>query len=224
MLSDVLERIARACERAGRSPEDVTLIAVTKGHGPEEIRRVVLEPPGGRGHFVLGENRVQEWQGKYDALPGVEWHFIGNLQRNKVKYCLPFAVIHSLNSRRLADELQKQGEKHRHLFRVMLELNVAGEEAKQGAALSEARSLLRHARSLPNLEVLGLMTMAPYSKDPETSRPIFRRLRELRDELGLRHLSMGMSGDFEVATEEGATMVRVGSALFAGGPAQEHGR
>jgi PLP dependent protein len=216
-LARVQERIADACRRAGRDPGTVTLIAVTKGHGPDEIRRELLR----HGHFALGENRVQEWQAKADALPEAEWHFIGNLQRNKVKYCLPFALIHSLNSERLANEMQRQGERLGHVFRVLVEVNVAGEASKQGVGPEAAARLVRHAQSLSNLDVRGLMTIAPYHDDPEAARPHFRALRALRNELGLTHLSMGMSGDFEVAVEEGATMVRVGSAIFSPAPADQ---
>lgn len=210
MFREVQERIRQACERAGRDPNEVTLIAVTKGHSVEEIREAVLS----HGHTVLGESRVQEWQDKADSLNGVEWHFIGNLQRNKVKYCLPFHTIHSLNSQRLANTMQQQGEKKGHTFRVMVEVNVAGEEAKQGAEMEEAERLVRYAQGLSRVEVRGLMTIAPYTDDAEAVRPVFRRLRDLRDKLDLEELSMGMSGDFEVAIEEGASMVRIGSALF----------
>ena len=192
------------------TPQEVKLIAVTKGHSVAEIREAVLQ----YSHTALGENRVQEWRDKYEVLPDAEWHFIGNLQRNKVKYCLPFHTIHSLNSVRLADELEKQGAKREHTFRVMVEVNVAGEDSKEGAAFAEAETLVRHAQSLVHVEVAGLMTIAPYSDNPQDARPYFRKLRELRGELGLKELSMGMSGDFEVAVEEGATCVRIGSALF----------
>ena len=214
MLEEVRGKIVAAARRAGRDPGEVKLVAVTKGHTPEEIEASVLR----HGCSVLGENRIQEWREKAPALEGheVEWHYIGNLQRNKVKYCAPFHTIHSLNSRRLADELQRQAQRLEHRFRVMVEVNVAGEETKQGVALAEAPELVEHARSLEGLEVAGLMTMAPHSEDPEASRPVFAALRELRDTLGLEELSMGMSNDFEVAVEEGATIVRVGSAIFDG--------
>lgn len=215
MLADVQERLERACERARRDPASVTLVAVTKGHGVTEIERQVLA----HGHRILAENRVQEWREKAAKLEGVEWHFIGNLQRNKVKYLTPVRLIHSLASERLAEALELEGAKRDHVFAVLIEVNVAGEAAKQGVPLTEAAALVRYARSLPHLAVRGLMTMAPYADDPEASRPIFRRLRDLRDTLGdtlaLKELSMGMSGDFEVAVEEGATLVRVGSAVFA---------
>ena len=209
-FKEVQERLARACERAGRDPQEVKLVAVTKGHSVAEIEDAVLK----YGHTALGENRAQEWQDKYEVLADAEWHFIGNLQRNKVKYCLPFHTIHSLNSVRLADEMEKQGAKRGHTFRVMVEVNVAGENSKEGAAFAEAGALVRHAQGLAHVEVAGLMTIAPYSEDPENARPYFRKLRKLRDKLRLKELSMGMSGDFEVAVEEGATCVRIGSALF----------
>jgi pyridoxal phosphate enzyme (YggS family) len=210
-IEAIRARLERACERAGRIPDEVRLIAVTKGHTVAEIQERVLTP----GHTTLGESRIQEWRSKTDALDGVEWHLIGNLQTNKVKYCRPFHTLHALNSPRLADALEAYGSKHTHRFRVLIEVNVASEASKQGVALQEAETLVRYAQGLPNLEVAGLMTLAPYSDDPEEARPVFRALRELRDRLALRELSMGMSGDFETAIEEGATYVRIGSALFS---------
>lgn len=209
-IAGVRERLERACLRAGRDPAEVTLIAVSKGHEAAAIREHVLA----HGHAVLGESRIQEWRSKEAELTGVEWHLIGNLQTNKVKYCRPFHTLHSLNSERLADALEAHGAKHNHTFRVLLEVNVAGEANKQGVALSDAEALARYAQGLPHVELAGVMTIAPYAGDPEAARPIFRALRELRDKLALKELSMGMSGDFEVAAEEGATYVRVGSALF----------
>jgi PLP dependent protein len=216
VLADVRTRIERACARVGRSPSEVTLVAVTKGHDASEIRSVLLE----HGHTALGENRVQEWRAKAEALPHAEWHFIGNLQTNKVKYLRDVHAIHSLGSTRLVDALERQGAKWEHRFRVFVEVNVAGEASKHGVPLEEAAEVVAYVRSLPHLELLGLMTMAPYSEDAEDARPTFRRLRELRDTLGVAELSMGMSGDFEVAVEEGATFVRVGSALFEGPPGE----
>jgi pyridoxal phosphate enzyme (YggS family) len=215
VLDDVQARIAAACRRAGREPDEVKLVAVTKGHDAGEITRLLVA----RGCRVLGENRVQEWREKGARLAGldIEWHMIGNLQRNKVKYCRPFHTIHSLNARALADELQRQGERAEHRFRVLVEVNLTGEESKRGAALDDADELVAYVRALPNLELTGLMAMAPWFDDPERARPAFAGLRELRDKLGLVDLSMGMSNDFEVAVEEGATIVRVGTALFQGG-------
>ena len=184
---EVQERLEAACERAGRDPEEVKFVAVTKGHSVAEIREAVLQ----YSHTALGENRVQEWRDKHAVLPDAEWHFIGNLQRNKVKYCLPFHTIHSLNSVRLADEMEKQGAKREHTFRVMVEVNVAGEDSKEGTAFAEAGALVRHAQSLAHVKVAGLMTIAPYSEDPEDARPYFRKLRERRDELGLKNCRWG---------------------------------
>ena len=209
MLLDISERIQAACQRAGRKPDEVKLVAVSKGHTPAEIETAILQ----YGHRILGENRIQEWQQK-TALENIEWHFIGNLQRNKVKYCLPFHLIHSLNSERLADELQAFASKHNHIFKVLIEVNVAGENSKQGVPLAELKSLVAHTQTLPNVSLEGLMTIAPYSDAADTARPYFAHLRQIRDRLGLKELSMGMSGDFEVAIEEGATIVRIGTALF----------
>ena len=220
MLKRVSARICAACARASRDPATVKLVAVTKGHDVAEIKREILA----NGHTVLGENRVQEWRGKHAILSKealtVEWHMLGNLQRNKVKYCLPFSLIHSLNSAKLADELERVGQKKGHTFRTLVEVNVAGEASKRGAGLDEAERLVDYARTLNNVQVEGLMAMAPYNDDPEASRPIFVKLHTLRDRLMLRELSMGMSGDFEVAVEEGATIIRVGSAIFSS-PSEE---
>lgn len=208
-LAEVRERLERACLRAHRDPAEVRLIAVTKGHDVAEVQENVLA----HGHTRLGESRIQEWRSKGE-LAGVEWHLIGSLQTNKVKYCTGFHTLHSLNSERLADALEAFGEKKAHTFRVLLEVDVAGETNKQGVSLADVEPLARYALTLPHVNLVGVMTIAPYAEDPETSRPTFRALRKLRDTLGLAELSMGMSGDFEVAAEEGATYVRVGSALF----------
>lgn len=214
MIDDVRARIAAACARVGRSEDDVTLVAVTKGRTVDEIRARVLD----RGHRVLGESFVQEWRDKREALPeDVEWHFVGNLQRNKVKYLGDVEVVHSLNSRRLADTMQKQGSKRGFALRAMIEVNIAEEDSKHGVAPGRVRTLVDHCRELEHVHVEGLMAMAPFSDDPENARPWFAKLRELRDSLGLVELSMGMSGDYEVAIEEGATIVRVGSAIFEDG-------
>jgi PLP dependent protein len=210
MFLEVQERIIKTCEQAGRKPSEVKLVAVTKGHSAQEIDKEILQ----YGHRILGENRIQEWRDKAQQLPGIEWHLIGTLQRNKVKYCLPFSLIHSLNSERLANELQDFGAKKNHIFKVLVEVNVAGEEQKMGVSLAEATPLVDYAKLLPNLSVEGLMTVAPYSDTPDTARPYFVQLRQLRDKLSLRELSVGMSGDFEVAIWEGATILRIGSALF----------
>lgn len=211
MLADVRRRIERACSAAGRDPSGVTLVAVTKGRGPEEVRRAVLD----QGHRDLGENRVQEWQTKVEALgTDVAWHLVGHLQRNKVRFCAPFALIHSLDSPRLADALEDEGARRGHVFPVLLQVNVAGEAQKHGVPPSEVAELARHLASLPHVRLEGLMTIAPYADDPEEARPVFRTLRDLADRHAFGRTSMGMSGDLEVAIEEGATWVRVGRAAF----------
>jgi len=209
MLTEVKKRIEAACKRVNRDPSEVKLVAVSKNHGIAEIEEKILA----HGHRVLGENRIQEWRSKQE-LEDIEWHLIGNLQRNKVKYCLPFHTIHSLNSMRLADELNKFGQKKNHVFRVLIEVNTSNEKSKQGIAVGDLDELHDYCRKLDYLDLDGLMTMAPFGTNPEQARAYFVKLRELRDRLGLGNLSMGMSNDFEVAIEEGATIVRVGSAIF----------
>lgn len=212
-LATIRARIDAACERVGRDPSGVRLVGVTKGHDADEIRRRLLD----HGLVDLGENRVQEWRDKAAVLPPeVRWHFVGSLQRNKVKYLAEGGVtmVHSLNSRRLADAMQAQGQRRGHRFRALIEVDVAREDTKQGVATDEVAPLLRHCRDLSHLEVVGLMALAPFADDPERARPYFRELSRLADELALAERSMGMSGDFEVAIEEGATMVRIGTALF----------
>ena len=215
----VKERIERACEKAGRSPDEVTLIAVSKTHPPEAIREAV---EAGIEH--IGENRVQEAVSKYEVLSNlpVTWHMIGHLQRNKVKHALRiFDVIHSVDRDALVDELEKRASKMDKVFPVLIEVNVAKEETKHGVFVEDALDLVKRTLSCKHLKPIGLMTVAPYVEDPEDVRWVFRTLRELRDrinqELGeevLKELSMGMSNDFEVAIEEGATMVRIGTAIF----------
>lgn len=212
-LERVQARIAAACARAGRDPATVRLVAVTKGHDAEEVRLRLLSA----GVRDLGENRVQEWRDKAAALPAeVRWHFVGNLQRNKVKYLADgkVALVHSLTSARLADAMEDQGRRRGHRFRALIEVELAGEDTKQGVDETEVEPLLAHCRGMEHLEVVGLMAMAPFTDDPETSRPLFRRLARLADRLDLPERSMGMSRDVEVAVEEGATLVRVGTALF----------
>ena len=218
-LTMVRDRIAAAAKRAGRDPLSITLVAVTKTVGPEQVRQAVAA-----GAAVLGENRVQEAKEKFEQLGAIaRWHLIGTLQKNKAKYAVRFfELIHSLDSADLARELDRQAAKNGKVQDVLVEVNIAGEASKTGVAPRDAAALVREAAALQNIRVLGLMTMPPYSEDPESSRPHFRRLRELRDAIikenipgmALRELSMGMSGDFEVAVEEGATLVRIGTAIF----------
>ena len=216
MLADVRERIERACARAGRDHREVRLVAVTKGHDADAVRAALLD----HGHRVLGESRVQEWRTKAEALgPDVEWHLVGHLQTNKVRYCRGFALLHGVDSARLIDALEADGERHDHVFPVLLQVNVAGESAKYGVDPGDIGDLVARVRDAPHVRLEGLMTLAPYDPDPERARPVFRALRALAERHADGKTSMGMSGDFEVAIEEGATWIRVGSALFATEPA-----
>ncbi len=204
-------RVAAACERAGRSPEEVTVIAVSK---TVEASTIESAFEAGLRHF--GENRVQEAKPKIEQLehlrPDLTWHMVGHLQTNKAKTAAEFFdIIHSVDSLRLAEALN--GCCQRRLS-VLVQVNVSGETTKSGFPVAEVDEAVRQIGRLPNLGVEGLMTVAPWVSDPEEIRPIYRQLRQLRDGLGLRHLSMGMSGDFEVAIEEGATLVRIGQAVF----------
>ncbi len=216
-LEAVQERIRKACERAGRDPSEVRLVAVTKGHPPEAVQQLAEA-----GHRLFGENRVQEAKAKIPLCPsGLEWHMIGHLQTNKVKDALRlFSMIHSVDSVRLAAEIQKWAEKYALRVPILLEVNVAGESTKYGFSPEQLLQELESINQFDRLEILGLMTMAPWTPEPEKVRPVFRKLRELKqaceDRLGapLPELSMGMTNDFEVAIEEGATMVRIGTAIF----------
>ena len=210
-LRDVERRIAQAAQRAGRSPAEITIVAVTKGLTAQAIE-AALEA----GIRHIGENRVQEARGKIARLSNLQpcptWHMVGHLQTNKVKTAVEiFDIIHSIDSLRLAEALSGRA---RNTVSVLLQVNISGEEPKSGFSQAELHKAAEDVARLPMLEVKGLMTIAPLVSDPEEVRPIFRRLRELRDSLGLEHLSMGMSDDFEVAVGEGATMVRIGRAIF----------
>jgi len=207
-LPEVLERIARACQRAGRDPGEVRLVAVTKGRTVEEIREKVLR----YGAFPLGESRVQEALKKMEVLQA-EWHLIGPLQRNKAKFAPRFHLIHSLDSLRLAEALEGVGAKAGVRLKVLVEVNLGREPQKHGFLEEELPEALARVREMPHLEVLGLMTVPPIGPEGVV-RPIFRRLSQLADRFGLPERSMGMSEDYEWAVEEGATMVRVGRALF----------
>ena len=214
-LATVRERIEAACCRAGRSPDEVTLVGITKGFPADVVAEAVAA-----GLADAGENRVQEAAEKIEALAAMgvrpRWHLVGHLQTNKAKTALDlFAIIHSVDSLRLAQELSRRA---RGPVAVLLEVNVAQEASKFGFTPGELPAALSAISSLPHLNVRGLMTVALLAADPEEVRPVFRKLRELRDACGLRELSMGMTDDFEVAIEEGATMVRVGRAIFGPRP------
>ncbi len=219
-LLDVRRRIADACDRVGRSdPGAVTLVAVTKGHP-----LAALEAARDAGLDVIGESRVQEAEEKFETAGhlGLEWHMVGHLQRNKVKSALPmFELIHSVDSRRLAREIEKEAGKRGSEAPVLVQVNASGEKSKYGFDVAGAYDEVREISALENVSVLGLMTMAPYTDDEAVLRRTFRRTRELFDRcrdgiagFEARHLSMGMTNDFEIAVEEGANMVRLGTALF----------
>lgn len=216
-LEKIQQRIRAACERVKRQADSVTLLAVAKSHPPE-----VVAAAAQLGLDLFGENKVQEARAKIPLCPGrLHWHFIGHLQSNKCRDAVElFEMIQSVDSLPLAREIAKRAEQAAKTMPVLLEVNVAGEASKFGYAPEKLLAELETLNQLPRIEIHGLMTVPPWSDEPEKSRPHFQRLRELKERcehiLGapLPHLSMGMSGDFEVAIEEGATMIRIGTALF----------
>jgi len=220
-LENIRQRIVAACHRAGRAPDSVRLLAVTKSQPPE----LVVEAAK-LGLALFGENKVQEAKAKIPLCPArLRWHMIGHLQSNKCRDAVElFELVQSVDSLALAEELNKRAEQAAKNVRILLEVNIVGEASKFGYKPEQLLLDLKKLNALPRLEIHGLMTVPPYSPLPEKVRPVFRRLRELREQceqaLGapLPQLSMGMSGDFEVAIEEGATMVRLGTALFGERP------
>jgi pyridoxal phosphate enzyme (YggS family) len=220
-IAAIRERIIQAAERSGRQSEDVKLVAVSKTADAGAVREAIKA-----GLRIFGENRVQEARDKIAILrfeasnQDLEWHLIGHLQRNKAKYAVGlFELIHSVDSAALADELQRQAEKTGRAQRILVEVKLSEEDTKAGVAEKDLGALLEHISGLKDLALEGLMMMPPFFGDPEEARPYFRRLRELRDAMqnkgfNLPDLSMGMSNDFEVAIEEGATLVRVGTSIF----------
>ena len=222
-IAHVRSRIAAAARRTGRKPEDVVLMAVSKTVSPDRIREAYKA-----GLRLFGESRVQEMAAKADALRDLkdaEWHLIGHLQTNKsLKAAELFGAVESVDSVRLAEKLNATTEQVGKTLAVLIEINVGGEAAKSGLApeSSELQAILQAAKRLPYLEFRGLMTVPPFTEDPDGARPFFRRLRKLRDEIAharwpsvsMDVLSMGMSHDFEVAIEEGSTCVRIGTAIF----------
>lgn len=215
----VLENIHRICVECGRDPEDVTLIAVSKTKPVSDIQAVY-----DAGCRDFGENKVQEIMDKYDKLPGdIRWHMIGHLQTNKVKYIVDKVyMIHSVDSTHLADVISKEAVKKGVTVRILIEVNVADEESKFGTNLSDASQLFGYCRDLPNIDVCGFMTVAPYTVDAEDNRQYFVDLRQLSVDLKEQNkhngnsveLSMGMTGDYPVAVREGSTYVRVGTGIF----------
>lgn len=218
-LAKVEKNIIAACERAGRKPDDVTLIAVSKTKPVEMIQEAIEY-----GKKEFGENKAQEMKQKYETLPkDLKWHFIGHLQTNKVKYVVGRAcLIHSVDSVHLAEAIEKESEKKNVISDILIEVNVAGEESKFGLKTDETEELIRNIAKFPHLRIKGLMTIAPYVENPEDNREIFRSLKELSVDIKSKNidnvlmdiLSMGMTGDYEVAIEEGATHVRVGTGIF----------
>jgi hypothetical protein len=216
-LQTLRQRIADACQRAGRDESSVTLLAVSKGQTPE-----IIAAAADLGLSLFGENRVQEAKTKIAQCPGrLRWQMIGHLQSNKCRDAVSlFSMIQSVDSLALAVEINKWAGHFAKTMPVLLEVNVVGESAKFGYAPEKLPADLAAINALPKIEIHGLMTVAPHTQEPEKVRPVFRRLRQLKEEcekiLGapLPVLSMGMTGDFEVAVEEGATMIRIGSALF----------
>ena len=217
---EVRKTVDEAAIRSGRKPEEVTLISVGKMHPAEAIKEVY-----DAGSRDFGENKVQELTGKIEALPeDIHWHLIGHLQRNKVKYIIgKTALIHSVDSLRLAEEIDVQAAKKGiDTVDVLLEVNASGEISKFGVRPEEVEQLCREIATLKHVRVKGLMTVAPYVVDANENRPIFRKIKDLSIDIGSKNidnismdiLSMGMSGDYEVAIEEGATMVRVGTKIF----------
>ena len=216
-VASLRARIAAAALRAGRAPSDVLLIAVSKTQPPAAIAEAIAA-----GIQAIGENRVQEAAPKIEALrvshPGVRWHLVGHLQRNKAAAAVQlFDMLHGVDSEPLARAMSARATR---TVPILLEVNVAGEATKFGVRPQDAARLAERIGALPHLELQGLMTVAPQVDHPEEVRPVFRALRELRDAIGLRELSMGMTEDFEIAIDEGATMVRIGRATF--GPRHAH--
>ena len=218
-LEEVEQRIQAACRRAGRKREEVTLIAVSKTKPGEDLKEAYQ-----LGIRTFGENKVQEIMDKVPQLPSdIRWHMIGHLQRNKVKYIVDkVALIHSVDSLRLAETIEHEAAKHNVTVPVLIEVNVAQEESKFGLKTEEVLSLVESVAAFPHIHIEGLMTIAPYVEDPEENRGIFRQLKKLSVDIAAKNinnvnmsvLSMGMTGDYQVAVQEGATMVRVGTGIF----------
>jgi len=218
-LEEIRDRVARAARKVGRNPDSVRIVAVSKTVPISRIEEAIAA-----GVRVLGENRVQEAREKVRAIgKKIPWHLIGHLQTNKVHPAVSlFDMVHSVDSLRVATALNREAGKQEKLLPVLVQVNISGEARKSGVAVDRALELIEQVAGMTSLQLQGLMTIPPYAADPEAGRSIYRRLRELRDHVNaeglsrtpLRHLSMGMSHDFEVAVEEGATMVRVGTLLF----------
>lgn len=218
-IANILSRINSACERAGRSMDDITVVGVTKTFEADKITQAIE-----CGIKDVAENRVQELVRKYDDVSGVSWHLIGHLQTNKVKYIADkVSLIHSVDSLKLAAEIDRQAEKNNRVIDVLIEVNVSGEESKFGVAPGELDELLSKIGEFSHIKVQGLMTMAPLLAEKDEIRQIFKKMYKIfidnrakkYNNINMGILSMGMSNDFEIAIEEGATMVRIGRAMFA---------
>ncbi|PYK47903.1 MAG: YggS family pyridoxal phosphate-dependent enzyme [Verrucomicrobia bacterium] len=223
-LERVREQIARAAAKSGRTTDDVELVAITKTHPADKVREAIEA-----GHTLFGESRIQEARAKIPELPSnLRWHFVGHLQKNKIRHALPlFEMIHSVDSLGLAQEINRIAEEEGMHPRVLLEVNVAGEGSKFGFSPDKLRDQMEALLALPRLSIEGLMTIPPLAEEAEASRKYFVRLRALRDRLqtdfrvDLAQLSMGMTQDFPIAVEEGATLVRVGTAIFGERPKRQ---
>lgn len=218
-IKTVEENIKKACERAGRNPKEVTLIAVSKTKPYTAIEEALPS-----GVLDYGENKVQELCEKYEILPkDIRWHMIGHLQRNKVKYLVgKTTLIHSVDSLRLAEQIEKEFAKADECADILIEVNMAQEDSKFGITAGQTVDLIREVAKFPHIKIRGLMTIAPFTDNPETNRVYFRNMKKLSvditakniDNVSMNVLSMGMTGDYEVAIEEGATLVRVGTGIF----------
>ncbi len=219
-LEEINSRIRKAAEQCGRDPQSVRLVAVSKTVPSERVREAI-----DAGVTILGENYIQEARQKFDAMSAhpIAWHFIGHLQTNKAKYAVRiFDLIHSVDSIKLAREINKRAARINKIQNILVQVNISQEASKSGVHVDHIKPLIQEISGMSNLKIKGLMTMPPFFNQPEKVRPYFSALRNLRDELiledvtdaGLHELSMGMTGDFEVAIQEGATLVRIGTAIF----------
>lgn len=219
-ISDIFQRVAKAAEKSGRKADDIKVIAVSKTVNADKAKEAI---EGGISN--LGENRVQELVSKYETLSdyNLNWHMIGHLQKNKVKYIIDkVELIHSVESKDLANEINKRAKQHNLTAKVLIELNIGEEESKFGINSENVRSFVKELEQYDNIEILGLMTVAPYCENPEEIRWVFKKMKEIYDDISkmkikntnMKYLSMGMTNDFEIAIEEGSNIVRIGTAIF----------
>ncbi len=205
----IRDLIQKNCLKVERNPSKVKLLPVTKTRSIQEIKELVT-----LGFREFGENKIQELLSKAKQLSGIKWHFIGNIQSNKVKKIVELSeVIHSINSKKILLKANEKAKELNKIQKIFIEVNTSGEKTKHGASVEEAKELIGIAKKLENIELLGLMTMAPFV-EPEKTRIYFKKLKMLANEFGLKELSMGMSNDFEIAVQEGSTLVRIGTKIF----------